>query len=100
MKKEQEMCNENDVPMIELHKVDTTMAYAARIVHDVKVIVGICIAAIFLISVSIVLIFTLIGMGLSDLETTDSVLELLENGLLSSVLFFFVAAARTPITIR
>lgn len=52
------MCNENDVPMIELHKVDTTMAYAARIVHDVKVIVGICIAAIFLISVSIVMIFT------------------------------------------
>ena len=48
----------DDVPMIELHKVDTTMAYAARIVHDVKVIVAICIAAIFLISVSIVMIFT------------------------------------------
>ena len=49
---------ENDTPMIELHKVDTTMAYAARIVHDVKIIVAICIAAIFLISFSIVLIFT------------------------------------------
>ena len=58
MERNTETNRENDVPMIELHKVDTVMAYAARIVRDVKIIVAICIAAIFLISVSIVMIFT------------------------------------------
>ena len=42
-----------DVPMIELYKVDTIMAYAARIVRDVKIIVAVCIAAI----IAIVFIF-------------------------------------------
>ena len=55
---EQERMENDDTPMIELHKVDTTMAYAARIVHDVKIIVAICIAAIIAIVVSTVLIFT------------------------------------------
>ena len=53
---------------------------------------GVILLVIFALELilSIVLIFVLVGMGLSELETTDSVLELLENGLLSSVLFFFV----------
>ena len=42
-----------DTPMIELHKVDTTIAYAARIVRDVKIIVAICMAAV----ITIVFIF-------------------------------------------
>ena len=42
-----------DTPMIELHKVDTTMAYAARIVRDVKIIVAICLATI----IAVVFIF-------------------------------------------
>ena len=58
MEENRKQVPEEDTPMIELHKVDTVMAYAARIVRDVKVIVAICIAAIFLISVSIVMIFT------------------------------------------
>lgn len=44
---------ENDVPMIELHKVDTVLAYAARIVRDVKVIVAVCMATV----IAIVFIF-------------------------------------------
>lgn len=43
----------NDVPMIELHKVDTALAYAARIVRDVKIIVAVCMVAI----IAIVFIF-------------------------------------------
>ena len=43
----------NDTPMIELHKVDTVMAYAARIVRDVKIIVAVCVVAI----IAIVFIF-------------------------------------------
>ena len=42
-----------DVPMIELHKVDTAMAYAARIVKDVKIIVGIFVVMV----IAIVFIF-------------------------------------------
>ena len=45
--------NKNDVPMIELHKVDTVLAYAARIVRDVKVIVAVCMATV----IAIVFIF-------------------------------------------
>ena len=58
MEENRKQVPEEDTPMIELHKVDTTMAYAARIVHDVKIIVAICIAAIFAITVSTVMIFT------------------------------------------
>lgn len=43
----------NDVPMIELHKVDTALAYAARIVRDVKIIVAVCLVTI----IAIVFIF-------------------------------------------
>ena len=43
------MNEKNDVPMIELHKVDTTMAYASKIVRDVKIIVAIVMAAIIAI---------------------------------------------------
>lgn len=43
------MTEKNDVPMIELYKVDTVMAYAARIVRDVKIIVAICLATIIAI---------------------------------------------------
>ena len=43
----------NDTPMIELYKVDTLMAYAARIVRDVKIIVAVCMVAI----IAIVFIF-------------------------------------------
>ena len=42
-----------DTPMIELHKVDTIRAYAARIVRDVKIIVAICLATI----IAVVFIF-------------------------------------------
>ena len=44
---------DEDVPMIELHKVDTVMAYAAKIVRDVKIIVAVCMAAV----IAIVFIF-------------------------------------------
>ena len=50
--------NKNDVPMIELYKVDAAMAHTSKIVHDVKVIVAICMTAILAITISIVLIFT------------------------------------------
>lgn len=43
----------DDTPMIELHKVDTTMAYAARIVRDVKIIVAVCMVTV----IAIVFIF-------------------------------------------
>ena len=46
--------NKNEVPMIELHKVDTVMAYAARIVRDVKWIVALGAVVI----IAIVFIFT------------------------------------------
>ena len=58
MEENREQIRDDDTPMIELHKVDTTMAYAARIVRDVKIIVAICIAAIIAITVSTVSIFT------------------------------------------
>ena len=54
----QEQEKENDTPMIELHKVDTIMAYAARIVKDVKIIVAICLITIIAITISMVSIFT------------------------------------------
>ena len=47
------MPEKDDVPMIELHKVDTTMAYAAKIVKDVKIIVAVCLATV----IAIVFIF-------------------------------------------
>ena len=40
-------------PMIELHKVDTAMAYAAKIVKDVKIIVAICLFTV----ITVVFIF-------------------------------------------
>ena len=42
-----------DVPMIELHKVDTAMAYAARIVRDVKIMIAIVMVTV----IAIVFIF-------------------------------------------
>ena len=48
-----EQARNDDVPMIELHKVDTVMAYAAKIVRDVKIIVAICMVAV----IAIVFIF-------------------------------------------
>lgn len=47
----------DDTPMIELHKVDTAMAYAGKIVKDVKVIVITCLAAMIVIVTAIVYIF-------------------------------------------
>lgn len=49
----QEKNRENDVPMVELYKVDATMAHAEKIVRDVKIIVAICLVTI----IGIVFIF-------------------------------------------
>ena len=53
MEENREQVPAEDTPMIELHKVDTIMAYAARIVRDVKIIVAICLATI----IAVVFIF-------------------------------------------
>lgn len=45
--------HDDETPMIELYKVDTIMAYAARIVRDVKILVCVALAAI----IAIVFIF-------------------------------------------
>lgn len=39
----------DDVPMIEQYKVDAVMAYACRIVRDVKIIIAIVMAAVIAI---------------------------------------------------
>ena len=47
----------DDTPMIELHKVDTAMAYAGKIVKDVKIIVIACLATLLIVVTAIVYIF-------------------------------------------
>ena len=54
MAEEQKRANhDEETQMIELYKVDTIMAYAARIVRDVKILVCVALAAI----IAIVFIF-------------------------------------------